>query len=62
METLLKRKGLWNFKKTAITNPTDVDAKFVINVKNDEIVGVNTTYISREIHFHTSGLDCPHSI
>ena len=33
-----------------------------IEVKKDEVVGVFTTYIVREIHFHTSGIDCPHAI
>jgi hypothetical protein len=31
---------------------------FVIDGKKDEVVGVIMTYISREIHFHTSGIDC----
>jgi hypothetical protein len=31
-------------------------------LKKDEVVGVITTYISWEIHFHTSGIDCPHEV
>ena len=62
METLLKRKGLWHFMKTSIVDLMDVDAKFSIDVKKDEVVGVIMTYISREIHFHTSVINYPHAV
>ena len=35
---------------------------FVIDKKKDEDVGVITNYISHEIQFYTSGIDCPHVI
>ena len=41
---------------------SDIVAKFAVNEKKDEDVGVNTTYISHEIWFHTSGIDFPHAI
>jgi len=62
METLLKSKGLWQFTKTAVPDPKDDQQKFVIDGKKDEVVGVITTYISREIRFHTSGIDCPNNV
>lgn len=40
----------------------DDHENFFINGKNDEVVSVMTTYISREIHFHISGLDCPNEV
>jgi hypothetical protein len=46
METLLKSKGLWKYTKVVIPDPTDASAKFVIDGKKDEVVGVITTYIS----------------
>jgi hypothetical protein len=49
METLLKRKGLWQYTKVAISEPTDDHANFVVDGKKDEVVGVIMTYISREI-------------
>ena len=62
METSLKSKGLWQYKKAAILDQSNALAKFVINRKKDEVVGVITTYISQEIQFHTSGIDCPHDV
>ena len=62
METLLKRKGLWFFTKNYIVHLIDVDAKISISVKKDEVLGVIMNYISREICFHTSGIDCPHAV
>ena len=62
METLLESKGLWKYTKVVIPDPTNVDAKFIINRKKDKVVGLITTYISREIHFHTSDINCPHVI
>jgi hypothetical protein len=41
--------------KVVIPDPKDDQVKFVIDGKKDEVVGVITTYISQEIHFHTSG-------
>ena len=46
--------------KVTIANWTDVDANLIINGKKDHSVGVITTYISREIQFQTSEIDCPH--
>ena len=50
METLLGEKWPSTFMKT-IVHSTDVDAKSSIDVKKDEVVGIITTYISRETHF-----------
>ena len=58
----MKSKGLWHFTKNSIAYLMDVDAKFSIDVKKDEVVGIITTYILREICFHTSGIDNPHII
>ena len=60
MEALLKNKTLWQFTKTMISYLKDDQQKFVINGKKDEVVGLISTYISREICFHTSNIDCPH--
>jgi hypothetical protein len=46
METLLKSKGLWKYTKVMIPDPTDDHAKFIVDGKKDEVVGVITTYIS----------------
>lgn len=62
METLLKIKGLWQYFKDIIPNPKDDKAKFVIDGKMDEVIGFIKTYISREIHFHISVIDCPHVV
>jgi hypothetical protein len=62
METLLKRKGLWHYTKLIILDPKDDQMKFVINGKKYEDVGVTTTYISHDIHFHTSGIVSPHEV
>jgi hypothetical protein len=62
METLLKRKGLWQYMKVVIPDPTDDQVKFVVDGKKDEAVGVIMTYISWEIDFHLSGIDCPHQV
>ena len=40
----------------------DVYSKFAIEVKKDEVVGIITTYILREIPFHTSGIDFLHVV
>jgi hypothetical protein len=60
METLLKSKGLWKYTKVMVQDPTDSSTKFSIHGKKDEDVGVIMTYISEEILFHLSGLDCMH--
>jgi hypothetical protein len=63
METLLKSKGL-----VAVYQGCDSRSnrcfrkKFVVDGKKDEVVGVIMTYISWEIHFHLSGIDCPHQV
>jgi hypothetical protein len=62
METLLKRKGLCQYVKVGILDPTDDHAKFIVDGKNDEALGVITTYILREIHFHLSGINYPHQV
>jgi hypothetical protein len=60
MEILLKSKGLWKYAKIALLDPTNDQEKFSIDGKKDEAVGVNTTYISQEIHFHLSVINWPH--
>ena len=60
METLLKIDGLWKYTKVIIPYLTDDQKKFVINEKKDKVVGIITTHISREIHFHTSEIHFPH--
>jgi len=62
MESLLKSKVLWSFTKTMIPNLKDDKHKFVIDGRKDEVLGVITTYIFREIHFHTSGNDYPNKL
>ena len=62
MEILQKSKGLWQYMKVSIPDPSDDQAKFVINAKKDEVIGAITTYISCEIRFHTSGIGCPHEV
>ena len=62
METLLKGKDLWQYMKVSIPDSSNDQAKFVIDRKKDEVAGVITTYISREMQFHTSGIDCPHEV
>ena len=47
--------------KTTIGDPVNAYAKFAIDVKKDEAMGVIMTHILREIHFHRSGIICPHS-
>lgn len=49
METLLKSKGLWQYTKVCILDPSDAQVKVIMDKKKDEVVGVITTYISREI-------------
>jgi hypothetical protein len=60
METLLKSKGLWKYKKIVIPYPTDDREKFFIDGKKHEAIRVITAYILQEVHFHISGIDCPH--
>ena len=62
METLLKNKGLWKYMKTIIVDFMDVDAEFIIDVKNDDVVAIIIAYISRKICFQTSEIDCPDSV
>ena len=62
METLLKNKGLWKYMKTIIVDFMDVDAEFIIDVKNDDVVAIIIAYISREICFQTSVIDCSDSV
>lgn len=62
METLLKSQGLWKYTKVSILDPSDDQAKFIINGKKDEAIGVITTYISHEIRFHTSQIGYPHEV
>jgi hypothetical protein len=45
-----------------ILDPTDDHAKFIVYGKEDEVVGVITTYISWEICFHINGIDFPHQL
>ena len=60
METLLKRKGLWKYTKVVIPYPTYASTKIFIDGKKDEAIGIITTYISWDIHFHISGIEFPH--
>jgi hypothetical protein len=60
MKALLKRKGLWKYMKVIILDPIDNQTKFIVDGKKDEVVGVITTYILWEIHFHLNGIECPH--
>lgn len=62
METLLKSKGIQQYTKIVIPDPANAATKFAVDRKKDEVVGGITTYISREIWFHTNGIDCPHAI
>jgi len=57
METLLKSKGLWQYTKVTILDALE---KISIDGKKDGVVGVITNYISWEIYFHLSGIDCMH--
>jgi hypothetical protein len=40
LETLLKSKQLWQYMKIPIRDPTDDHTKFIVDGKNDEVVGV----------------------
>ena len=46
METLLKSKGLQHYEKVVILDLSHALAKFVIDGKKDEVVGIIMTYIS----------------
>jgi hypothetical protein len=39
-----------------------IKENFIVDGKKDEAVGVITTYILQEIHFHISGIDFPHQV
>lgn len=62
METLLKIKVLQEYTKDAIVDPKDGQLKYTIDKKKYEDVGVITTYIFREINFHTSWNNYPHQV
>ena len=62
MDTLLKSKGLWQCTNIVIPDPVDALVEFVVNRKKNEIGGVIMTYISQEIWFYTSGIDCFHEV
>jgi hypothetical protein len=49
METPLMSKVSCQFTKTLVPKLKDGQQKFVIDEREDEVVGVITTYISREI-------------
>ena len=57
METFIKSKGLWQSIKIAVLDPNDRHQNLVTNKMKDEAVGVIVIYISREIHFHESGIN-----
>jgi hypothetical protein len=40
-----------------VQNPKDEHENFIVNGKKDRVVGVMTTYISREIFFHASRIN-----
>ena len=48
--------------KVSIIDPSNGHEKFSIDGKKDEAIEVITTYISHEIQFHTSGINCPHEV
>jgi hypothetical protein len=48
--------------KIVMSYPMNNEAKFIVDRKQDEVVGVIKTYISREIQFHLSGIDFPHQV
>ena len=60
METLLKSKGISQYTKAMIPNPSNDLSMSVVDGKKDEDVGLITTYISKEIQFSTSGIGCRH--
>jgi hypothetical protein len=62
METLMKSKGFLQYTKVSIIDLSNNQVKFIINGYKDEALGVITTYISREIRFHTTGIDFPHEV
>jgi hypothetical protein len=45
-----------------IPDPTNNQENFFVDGKKDEVVGVITTYILREIQFHLSGINFPHQV
>ena len=55
MKMILNSKHVWQFTKNLVLEPNDEDKKFIVNGKKNMVEGVMTIYISREIHFHTSG-------
>jgi len=57
IKTLLNIKTLWLFIKIVVPYPKNEHEKFMVNGKKEEIISVMATYISREIQFHTSGID-----
>jgi len=62
MKTLLKRKGFWQYTEIEIPNPTNDHAKFIVDGKKDEVVGIIAIYILWEIHYHLIGIECPHQV
>jgi hypothetical protein len=62
METLLNSKGMWKYMKSMILDPINDQTNFIVDGKKDKVVGVITTYISQEIHFHINGIDYPHQV
>jgi hypothetical protein len=48
--------------KILIPDPTDDQVSFIVDGKKHEVMGVIMTYISWEISFHTSGINCPHQV
>ena len=62
METSLNSKGLWQYTKVSIPYQSDAQEKFVIDGKKYEAIGVIMNYISREIWFHTNGINCPREV
>jgi len=43
--------------KIVVPNLKDENKKFLLNRKKDEAISIMTTYISRELSFHSSGID-----
>ena len=62
MEILLKIKGLYQYTKVVIPYTSNTSTNLVVDGMKNEVFGVISTYISWEIWFHTSGIDCLHEV
>jgi hypothetical protein len=62
METFAENQRALAIYQGHYSYPKDDQVIFVIDVKKYEAFGVIMTYISWEIHFHTSGIKFPHEV